>query len=93
MWLPLELTTANIGMSLEYLIPLLAFICGLTFFAVNFKLGTVLMFLINGAIFMWFYQQELNYVPALVLMFIMLVMMAFSLFAVHERDATGGRLT
>ena len=88
-WLPLQMVTDNIGMSLSYLMPLLLFICSLTFFAVNFKLGLVLSFLTNFLLFIWFYEMGINYVPPLVLGFVMLVMMAFSLYMVHDRDAGG----
>lgn len=93
MWLPLEMVTDNIGMGLSFLLPLLLFVCSLTFFAINFKLGLVLSFLTNFLLFMWFYHLNINYVPALVLSFVMLVLMAFSLYMVHDRSTTIGGLT
>lgn len=93
MWLPFELITENLAMDFEYLVPLIAFICGLTFYAINFKLGTILNFLLFMSIFIWFFEANINYVPALILGFINLVMLAFSLYAVNERAATGGRIT
>lgn len=90
MWQPLVVVQQNLSMSIENVI-LLIVILGLSiFYAKDFKLGIIMQLLLSASCFMGFYQLGWNYVPALVIMFITLVLLALSLFAVKKTVDTGG---
>lgn len=87
MWQMIYTVADNLGMSFEYIIIVVALIGGGVFYAKDFKLGVTLNFFIFGLIFMWFYADSLNYVPALILFFIHLIVMSLTLYFVSR---TGG---
>ena len=87
----LQTTVANnIGVSLENTILILFLIGGGIFYAKNFQIGIIMHFVGSGLLFMLFYVLGLNYVFALVIFFISLVIMAFSLYATSKVAHAGG---
>lgn len=90
MWSVVAKVAANVGVSFEYIVLIIAIIGLLTFFAVDFRLGVVMGFVLTAGIFMWFYAAKLNWVPAVVCMFIFLVVLALTLYFVGQKSATGG---
>ena len=85
----------NIGMSIENVF-LLVLNCGvLVFYAKDFKLGIVFSFFLNSVLFvvMFFLYENLgwNYVPALVVSMIFLVILSLTLLPVDKAGRTGGR--
>lgn len=80
----------NIGVSYENTILFIIIVGCIIFAAKDFKLSLIMGFLFSGSLFMWFYSQSLNYAPALTVMFLCLVLMAFSLYAVKTSVTQGG---
>lgn len=83
---------ANIGVSFENTVLLIVLFGGLVFYAKDFKLGLVIQFLGAGLLFIWFKQAGLNYVPSLVIFFITLVLLAFSIIFVAKTGEAGGNV-
>lgn len=79
----------NIAMSFEWTIILIVFLGGLLFYAKDFKLGVVLHFFGFGLIFMWFYAASYYYIPAMVIFFIFMVILAFTLYGVAKTAQQG----
>lgn len=77
----------NVGVSLEWLVCMLAFFAGLVFYAKDYKLGVVMQFFVFSLIFMWFYTKDYNYFIPAVFMFLSLILMSFSLFFA-DKDAS-----
>jgi hypothetical protein len=79
--LGLSTLAANLGVSFESII-LIIFLAGsLIFFAKDVRLGLVLLFFGSAGIFAWFYVAGYNYVPILVIMFMSLILLAFTLYS------------
>lgn len=87
----LTLISNNLNMDYGILILLVLVLGCLIFFAKDFKLGSVLLFLISGSCFMLSYGQGWNYAPSIIVFFMSLIMMAFSLYGVG-RVTEQGRL-
>ena len=81
---------SNLGVSFETTVLLIAVIGSLIFFAKDFKLGITIMFVTMGALFMWFYAAGLNYVPPFMIMFMALIIMAFTFYAVSKTSSSAG---
>lgn len=80
----------NVGVSFEWIV-MIIFLCGgIIFAARDFKLALVMYFVGSAAIFMWFYIAGLNYLVPLVVMFMSLVLMSFSLYAVMKTQQLPG---
>jgi hypothetical protein len=83
---------ANVGVSFENIILLVFIFGGCIFYAKDFKLGLVIQFLGAGLLFMWFKTAGLNYTPSLVIFFITLVLLAFSIIFVAKTGEHGGNV-
>jgi len=79
----------NLGMSFESIALLLVIIGGFTFYAKDFKLGVIMHLIFTGLLFMWFYAQDMNFVPSLVSFLIFLVTLSLSLYAVSKTTQRG----
>lgn len=81
---------SNLGLDLDVIILIIIVLGSLLFFAKDFKIGAIMLFLTSGVCFMGFYYFQLNYVPALVIFFMSLISMAFSYYAVDKTASMGG---
>ena len=86
----IDTTIANVGMSGEWIALIITILGALIFFAKDFKLGMIVLLTTSAGLFIWFYEQQWNYVLPLVIFFMSLVIMALSLYAVNKSSATGG---
>lgn len=77
-------------MDFEYIILVVFLLGALIFYALDFKFGVLMQFFIFGALFMWMYKLEMNYKPFLIIFFISVVLMAFSLFFAQSSAKTAG---
>ena len=80
----------NIGVSLETAILLVFLMGGFIFYAKSFQIGIIMHFVGSGLIFMLFYALSLNWVAPLVIFFISLVILSFSLYATSKVSQAGG---
>lgn len=90
-----NLLETNLAMPLSYIAILVLFVCTLVFFAKDFKIGMIMLFFQSGLLFLWFYYMNstgdaIDYSPPLILMFISIVIMALSLYAVEKTSKEGG---
>ena len=91
MWEILQYTIPNnLGVVFEVILLLVINVLGLIPYAKDFKLGLILSFLANGLLFMGLHALGLNYVLALVLCLMFLVMLCFSLYASGSAQTTSG---
>ena len=81
---------ANINVSFETIILLIFLFGALIFYARVFLIGTIMLFFESGLIFIWFYEQGLNYIPFVTIFFISLVMLTLSLYSVSRQSLEGG---
>jgi len=79
----------NVGMPFEHIVLLLVVAGSLIFFAKDFKIGMVMLFISSGLCFMWFYAAGLNYVFALVTFLMSLIILSLSLYAVAKSHKAG----
>jgi len=89
MWDVFNTMANNVGMPLYYIMIFLIFLAGILFYAKDFKIGVLLHFVGFMLIFMWQYQLEMNYVPALVLGIIFAAILSISLFASNNKSQRG----
>ena len=89
MWDAFTSITANVGFSFENLILILVFVGGLIFYARDFRIGTMLHFIGFALVFMWFYEAGYTYGTPLILMFVFLIFLALSLYAVDKSSQRG----
>lgn len=81
---------SNIGVSFETTILLFVLFGSIIFFAKDFKLGILMLFLISGGVFMWFYAAGLNWQNAAIVFFMSLIVMSFTFYAVAKSSGTPG---
>lgn len=79
----------NLAVPFEVTIMFIIVTGSIIFFAKDFKLGTVMLMVISGLVFLWFYNMGYNYALPLVLFFISLVMLALTLYAVYRTTEEG----
>jgi hypothetical protein len=85
----IEIITDNTGTSFEIWLLIIVMVGSVIFMAKDFKLGVVIQLLLSGGLFMWFYQAGYNWVLPLVLFFINLIILAFTLYAVSKSTEQG----
>lgn len=90
MWAVFNQVAGNVFITFENLILLLVFLGGLIFYARDARIGAILHFVAYALVFMWFYEAGLFWYGALILMFIFLIFLAFSLYAVDSQAQKGG---
>lgn len=82
----------NVAVSFENTILIIVVFGSVIFFAKDFKLGLVFLMLGTSGLFMWFYAAGLNWMPSLVLFFIVLVVLSFTFYSI-ARGSQEGTLT
>lgn len=80
----------NLGISAEVTILIVTCLGCLIFFAKDFLLGMIMLFLCGSLNFALGYYMEVNYLPALIVMFMTFILMALSLYIVGQTKAQGG---
>lgn len=75
----LEMITENVGMSLEHIVLLAIVLGNLMFWAVKFELGNLMLMFASAAVFVFQYNGHQNYTYSLIVLFISIIFMAFSL--------------
>lgn len=86
----IDTVLSNIGMSFEWLVILILVLANLAFFAKDFKLGMITLLGSMSGLFIWFYNSGYNYALPLVIVFMSIIILAISLFAVQDTSTTGG---
>ena len=89
-WAVFDFLATNISMSLENAILFVTVVGSLIFFAKDFKLGLVMLFLTSGCLFMAFYNLGWNYTGTVVVFFMSLVIMSLALLSASNKAASGG---
>lgn len=89
MWDMFSMVASNVNMTFENIITLLVTLGGFIFYARDVRLGLVLHMVMYSLVFMWFYEAGLNYSMPIILMFISLVFLAFTLYAVSKSSRVG----
>lgn len=79
----------NVGMGFENIILFVIIIAGLIFYARDYRIGVILHFVATGLLFIWFYEQNLNYVPSMISFFIFLILLSFSLYTTKMTTESG----
>lgn len=89
MWGAIELLAGNLGISFEAAIVFIFTMGCLVFSAKDFKLGILMALFINTGIFLWFYATDLNWALPLGLIFMFIIILSFTLYAINK---TGQRV-
>lgn len=82
-----DMIPEGIGMGFEKVVLLLLFVGSLVLMASDFKVGLVGLLVVFSVDFVLMYENDLNYVPALVASLAVLVLMSFSLWASSKRGS------
>jgi len=88
--LPFTSIATNLGVSMDYIILIIAVFGSLIFYAKDFKIGLIMTFLFSGLSFMLSYAVGGNWMPSAVVFFMSLAAMSLSLYAVSKAQAQGG---
>lgn len=80
----------GLGITPEITILMITSLGCLVFFAKDFILGVILFFFNATLNFMLDYYFEVNYAPALILMFLSFIVMSMSLYVISQSSAQGG---
>jgi|WetSurMetagenome_2_1015567.scaffolds.fasta_scaffold668126_2 hypothetical protein len=83
------LIAQNLGVSFENLVIIIMILASTLFFARNFKVGTVMLFLSSGCVFMWFQAAGYQVGVVLTIFFLSLIFMVMSLYAVGKEQEGG----
>lgn len=87
--LGIQTIASNLDVSFEYIVFIIFIFGSIIFFAADFKLGIVLLFFISGGLYMMMKALSLNYVPFLVMFFMALILMSFSLYFIAKSQQAG----
>lgn len=91
--LGLGIIAGNLGFYLSDLIFLVVILGMIIFFALDFKIGMVITFIISTLLFMWFYYLGWDYKKPLIMSLITIVLLSLSIFFMDKtQKATGGFL-
>jgi len=85
----LTMLADNVGVSVDIILLLVFIMPSLIFYAKNVQLGLSMTFLLSGLSFMVSFYFGGNWLPAMVVMCIFLIFMAFSFYAVGKAAAKG----
>lgn len=85
----ITLITRNLGFNYETIVLVIMLLGCSVFYAKDFKIGVIMTMVMSGGMFMYFYEWGFNYVPALTIFFISLVVLALSLYATKEEVTKG----
>lgn len=80
---------SNLGVGIENLILIVAWLGGLIYAAKDFRIATIYWFIISGGVFLWTYTmfnngQPVNYTFSLTLFLISLVVMSLNLLFIRQ---------
>lgn len=89
LWSPFQTLETNLGMSVEHTVLIFVLLAGLVFYAKDVRLGLIMHFFMFGGLVAWFYNAGLNFAPALILFFMALILMSFSLYATKTGPPAG----
>lgn len=84
-----ELIETNTGILFEHWILIIILVGSLIFAAKDFKLSLVVLFFLSGSVFVWFYQQGYLWTPVLIVFFMNLIILSFTLYAVSKSVEKG----
>jgi hypothetical protein len=86
----IEIIESNLGIALENII-LMVVVLGSTIFAAkDFKIGLIMLMVMSGGLFVWFYESGLVWVNSLIVMLLSFIVMALSLYAAQKSSVSGG---
>lgn len=89
MWEVFTTVAQNVGVSFENIILGVLLLGGLVFYAQDAKLGIILHFVAFSSAFILFYSLGLDYAIALTMVFIFLILLAFTLIPVNKTTQQG----
>lgn len=89
-WDALSTIAGNIGMGLENVILFVLVVGCMIFFAKDFKVGCLGLMLTSGLCFMLFYYLDWYWLPSVIVFFMSLVVLSFSLYGVSQVSEKGG---
>ena len=71
----------NLGMSMGLIVLFVLTIGAIIFFAKSFQIGSLLLLLSSTGSFMLSYSLSWNYTPSIIMMFVSIIILSFSLYA------------
>ena len=89
MWEVFQFIADNVAMQFSNVVLLMFNIGLLMFFARGFKEGSIVMLLVNGLFTIWFFKEGWAWQYPMILMFVSIVMMCFSLFFIGQAADRG----
>lgn len=81
----LDLFFGNLGMAYEPLILFIIVLMALIFSVQSHKIGLISLFIMSLTAFIYFALNNLNFVLALILMFVSIILMAFSIYTTRQQ--------
>lgn len=86
----INIIETNLGMSVEIILSIIVLLAIFIFYASDFRIGALLHILGFASLTVLFYTNNMLYKIPLVLMFIFIVVLTFSIFAVNKVAQRGG---
>lgn len=81
----------NLGMSFESVILIIVVLGSIIFFAKDFRIGAIILFIMSGGVWAWFYEAGMNYAPMMVVFFISLILMSLTIYGASKLQYSPGR--
>lgn len=86
----LDFASANLGVTPDILIMIVFLIPAILFFAANFKVGIISSLVITAGMFIYFYEFGFMYDRVLIIMLMLVVVLAFTLYFINtSKQPTG----
>lgn len=90
MWQVFQTIATSLGATFEAIVTFVVMAGMLIFFAVSFQRGLALSLLGSAGLLLWFYAENLNYLLPMVIFFMVLVLMALSLYMEYKASKSVG---
>ena len=84
-----DLVAPNLAMGIENILLIIMLVGSLIFMARSVSMGLIMLFFFSGGLFMILYNYGLNYTPFVVVFFISLVLLVFTLHSAHKSAESG----
>lgn len=85
----ISLIETNTGLMFEHWLLLIVIVGSAIFAAKDFKLSLVVGMFLTGGLFIFFYENGYFWAPTLVVFFMQLILLSFTLYAVSKQQEAG----
>ena len=90
MWDMISTAASNSGVSFEYIIIIILVLGSIIIAAKDVRIALIINLVMSAGVFMWFFTEDLNYRPILIVFFMTLIVLAFTLYVTNKETGYRG---